>query len=441
MKIRIGEIFRVSRAAENPEAGGLRSYFDLTRSAHPTSADVNKGIWAYKDVVHRATGQKRTPAILLHSNTFKEGSAATPWVDITESDLGYAFYNGDNRQSGRRPTDAPGNRLLSRVQALYNDPQLRQLAPPILLFTQHDVEGSRKGYRRFAGYGVPTRHVLVSQQERGTGRYFTNLAMELCLFRLDTENEEFDWNWIDHRRDSDLPVDLTLSAAPAAWRAWVREGDAAIEKCRRRVARRRVTSVASQLSYSDSDRSLLSQISSCFGDNPHAFEGLASLVAERVIGHGCRRAWVTRRAGDGGVDFVARLDVGSQFSRMGVVILGQAKCIAPTSSVSGRDLARLVARLQRGWFGVFVTTGAFSAAAQLELHEDGYPVVLINGQRLAREIRTLLNIEGVTLTDLLHRERLWYDANLRAMDPARALEDLMFTPQLAVDSDPERTSQ
>ena len=190
-------------------------------------------------------------------------------------------------------------------------------------------------------------------------------------------------------------------------------------------------------SYSESDRTLLTELSKRFGQNPHAFEGLASLIAERVIGHGCRRAWVTRRSADGGVDFVSRLDVGSEFSRMAVVVLGQAKCLAPTSSVNGKDLARLVARLQRGWFGVFVTTGVFSSSAQQELHEDQYPVVLINGTRVAREVRTLLTTEGVTLPELLERERRWYDRNLRALNPRRALDDIMFTPQLNLGSEGE----
>ncbi len=432
MKIRIGEVFRVSRTAGGAASGGRRSYFDLTRGARPTSADVNKGIWAYKDITERAGGRKRTPAVLLHSNPLKEGTEATPWIDLVEPDLGYAFYNGDNRRSGQHPAAAPGNSLLTRLQALYTDPALRKEAPPILLFEQQEIDGNRKGYRQFSGYGVPSRYVLISQREKGSSRYFTNLGVELSLFRLDAENEEFDWSWIDKRRDPSQSAEDVLRAAPKAWRNWVLEGESAIEKCRRRVARQRVVSTASQLEYSDSDKTLVQEVASCFSANPHAFEGLATLIAERVIGHGCRRAWVTRRSADGGVDFVCRLDVGSEFSRMAVVVLGQAKCVAPTSAVAGRDLARLVARLQRGWFGVFVTTGVYSASAQQELHEDRYPVVLVNGKRLARELRMLLTTEGVSLTELLDRERRWYDANLRALNPTRALDDLMFNPQVSV---------
>ena len=58
--------------------------------------------------------------------------------------------------------------------------------------------------------------------------------------------------------------------------------------------------------------------------------------------------------------------------------------------------------------------------------------MLINGTRLVRELRTLLTTEGVTLDELLKRERQWYELNLRALDPRRALDDVMFTPQLNV---------
>src|SRR4051812_32784065 len=101
MKIRIGEVFRVSRTPAHATSSASRSYLELTRGRHGTSADVNKGIWAYKDVTEPSDGRRRTPAILLHSNPFKEGSESTPWVDIVEADLGYAFYNGDNRTSGQ----------------------------------------------------------------------------------------------------------------------------------------------------------------------------------------------------------------------------------------------------------------------------------------------------------------------------------------------------
>jgi hypothetical protein len=437
MKIRVGQVFRVSHRPENCTPDSKQTcacYIELTAGKHSSAADVQKGIWAYKDVGEAGQLFRRIPAILLHSNPLKEGSEVAPWVDIIESDLGYAIYNGDNRKSSLRPFDTRGNALLSHVQSFYADPALRKFAPPVLLFTQREIDSNRKGYREFSGYGVPTHYMLVSQREKDSDRYFTNLMVELALFRLDLENEIFDWNWIDCRRNATLTADEVLNSAPSAWKLWVREGEAALEKCRRRVARHRVTSTREQMDYSEKDKALVSEVAAYFATCPHAFEGLASLIAERVIGRNCKRGWVTKRSVDGGVDFVCRLDLGASFSRVPVVVLGQAKCLSSlSSSVSGRDIARLVARLQRGWIGVFVTTGVFSRSVQEELYEDKYPVIMINGKRLATELRLLLEQEGVSIAELLKQEKNWYENNLQPLEASRILDDTIFGTRLVFD--------
>jgi hypothetical protein len=431
VKIRIGQVFRVSHRAKR-ETGvpeDPAGYTELTRGGQGSGADVQKGIWAYKPFEEPGQGFDRIPAILLHSNPFKEGTVGTPWVDIIEPDAGYGIYNGDNRRSSVHPLEARGNSLLVRTQRFYDDPELRKFAPPVLLFTQRQVGGNRRGYREFSGYGVPVEFRLVSQREKRSDKYFTNLVVELALFRLDTEDEVFDWEWIDRRRDSGATWDRALSAAPAAWKLWVREGKTAVEKSRRRVAARRIVTAKEQLDCPEADQSLLREVVRYFATRHHAFEGLASLIAVRVIGPGCKRGWVTRRSADGGVDFVCRLDIGSEFSRVPIVVLGQAKC---QRSVSGSDVARLVARLQRGWIGVFVTTGVFSSAVQRELHLDRYPVMLINGKRLARELRLVLTAEGIALKELLDRERIWYEANVQPMEADRILNETSFGTEIGV---------
>ncbi|WP_252274565.1 restriction endonuclease [Nocardioides sp. LMS-CY] len=72
-----------------------------------------------------------------------------------------------------------------------------------------------------------------------------------------------------------------------------------------------------------------------------------------------------------------------------MVVLGQAKCILPSSSVSPEQVARVVARLRRDWIGVYVTTGSFSRQAQVEIIDDQYPVVLISGGTLAAAVRQM----------------------------------------------------
>ena len=57
---------------------------------------------------------------------------------------------------------------------------------------------------------------------------------------------------------------------------------------------------------------------------------------------------------------------------------------------SGRceGYARVASRLQRGYLGVYVTTGQYKVSTQKEVSIDGYPIILING----RQVADLLNM-------------------------------------------------
>ncbi|MBD0843490.1 restriction endonuclease, partial [Streptomyces sp. TRM68416] len=104
-------------------------------------------------------------------------------------------------------------------------------------------------------------------------------------------------------------------------------------------------------------------------------------------------------------------DLGTGLAGTSLVVLGQAKCILPDSLVSAEQIARVVARLRRGWIGIYVTTGAFSEPAQLEMVEDQYPIVLVNGMDLARELRSMArddhgNDLAACLNHLLYDQRV-----------------------------------
>ncbi len=435
MNIRIGEIFRVEwpgNRNKNEVPGKYRSYYELTQGKHTVGADINKGIWAYKEIRETNTKFNRRPAILLHSNPCKEASLDVPWIDIIEPDNGSAIYNGDNRKLST-PSTARGNDLLINLSRFYNTPELRIYAPPILLFTQHITNGNRRGYRQFSGYGIPTKYVLQSQSAKDI--YFTNLVLEIALFNLDKENDSFDWKWIDARRDSSTTAEAALRLAPSAWKLWVLQGDDVIEHCRRKVARNRVVCSKDQLPETNGDIELLEKLVAAFRPNRYAFEGLAALIAQRVIGNNCVRGWVTKRSGDGGVDFVCRLDVGTGLSRSSMVVLGQAKCTGIKTAVSGHDLARVVARLQRGWLGVYVTTGIFSEPAQEELYADRYPIVLISGKRVVQEIKLIMNTENIGFEELLSRESKWYQEHIEPVDAGRIVDQTMFGTEFTPETD------
>lgn len=54
-----------------------------------------------------------------------------------------------------------------------------------------------------------------------------------------------------------------------------------------------------------------------------------------------------------------------------------------------------------GWLGVYVTTSYFSDPVQHEVIEDEYPLVLVHGLRIAREVNKLLFASGKSLESFL----------------------------------------
>jgi hypothetical protein len=119
---------------------------------------------------------------------------------------------------------------------------------------------------------------------------------------------------------------------------------------------------------------------------------------------------------------VGRLDVGEGFATAKLVVLGQAKCEQPSRATSAQDVARTVARLRRGWLGVYVTTSYFSPEAQREFAEDAYPLVLVNGRQVAEIVQGLALIDGYRDIDLwLDRVDAGYADRLRLRSPEEIL--------------------
>ena len=159
----------------------------------------------------------------------------------------------------------------------------------------------------------------------------------------------------------------------------------------------------------------------------HGFELLASKV---VSGHISRNGgkfiegWVTRGTGDGGVDFVGRLDIGSGFSKVKIIVLGQAKCENPDRPTNGVHISRTVSRLKRGWIGAYVTTSFFSEPMQREIIEDQYPLLTINGAELAKEVLILVESSGLeTVSNYLNRLDDEFELRISSRAPEDILEE------------------
>jgi hypothetical protein len=107
-----------------------------------------------------------------------------------------------------------------------------------------------------------------------------------------------------------------------------------------------------------------------------------------------------------------------------LVVLGQAKCVSEAAPpASGLDLARTVARLDRGWVGAFVTTGFFSEQAQREVIGDRFPLMLLSGRHVGESVVKEAALQGASVSDYLASIDAAYDSRISGRLPSEVLAD------------------
>ncbi|MCX5213153.1 restriction endonuclease [Kitasatospora sp. NBC_00240] len=389
----MGDVLRYTAAKDTAPAAidGFGNFYFVTDSPGQKRALLEAGINAMAKV--KTSEGMRRPAVMIRSSPWKAGSEQTPWHDVFDVTNGHVRYFGDHKPDTTKPVGSTtGNAALLEAFDSHQAPTAvgRAAAAPLLLFRSVSKNGKVKGHVEFCGVGLIERAERVLQWGGPDRTTFTNYVFDLVVVDLAAEDDKLDWDWVTARRDPGRSDAEVLKLAPAAWREWVKHGHSVLPKVRRRVARAQVVKVRDQKPATGSKvEADLQAVYKRFDDDKHAFEVLAAIVAAKVMrasGHSYDEGWLTRRSGDGGADFVGRLDLGSGLAGTKLVVLGQAKCIKPGTLVAAEQIARVVARLRRGWIGVYVTTGSYSEPAQLEMVEDQYPVVLINGQDLIKEL-------------------------------------------------------
>ncbi|MFC5290644.1 restriction endonuclease [Actinokineospora guangxiensis] len=410
-------------SADEPVVDGYPNVHHLLAAQDGVRISLSSGINLTKKV--GATDGPRRPVLVLRSSPWKAGQESTPWHDVYDLDNGYVRYYGDHKvDDGLAFGSSRGNAALAETRTAHGGvtPDERLQAVPLLLLRSVTVGKVVKGHVEFCGLAVMERLEYVVQRDPRSSRSFANFAFDLAVLNLAEDGDQLDLRWLDDRRDTSLSSAETLRFAPKAWREWIELGEPALPRLRRRVATSKVRTAAEQRPTPGSaeDR-LLGKIYQHFDRNKHQFELLASQVAGSLLrsrGGVYHEGWVTRGSGDGGADFVGRLDAGGGDAMVRLVVLGQAKCILPTNSVSAEQIARVVARLRRGWIGVYVTTGVFSRAAQLEIIEDQYPILLIDGRHLSDEVRRMSFIShGGDVDALLDDISATYASKISARRP------------------------
>lgn len=394
----IGTVYRYSssNSVDVPVIDELPNLLFHTNTPGENKTLLEAGINPIRAV--KTSEGPRTPAILISSSTHKQGSKDTPWQDEFDVDNGYIKYYGDNKSIGD-PSKAPGNAYILDQFQLHknNSVESRLKAVPFIFFRSIKVGERVKGNRVFQGAGLLRSAELVTQFQKDIG-YFTNYVFEFDVLDMRKDFEIFSWDWISARRNPNLTNSTTLELAPKSWQSWVSEGEISRDKLIRRVHKITAISKHDQIpALGSREDKCLGEIYKFYDGRKHHFELLASKVVANLIrqsGGVYKEGWITQGSGDGGIDFVGRIDLGLGFSKVEVIVLGQAKCEAYSTPTNGVHLARTVARLKRGWIGAYVTTSFFSERSQHEISEDSYPLITVNGLELARETLKLVELTG-----------------------------------------------
>jgi hypothetical protein len=430
MELQIGDVLRYKKPScyKNQLEDDYLNFHFLIHMNDIKNLQLEKGINPGAALNTLDCGKVR-PAILISTSPNKKGTAETPWQDFYDSDNGHIRYFGDNKEPSKDPAQALGNKALLEAFKLSQSHDIaeRLKAPPILFFKRVSVNGVAKGYPMFMGLGIINSVDLLSQWDNKLQRSFTNYAFDFTVLCMAKEHDIFEWDWINSRREEGFSVLETNKLAPASWKIWLNEGANSLNKIRRRVSKLLVVKKEHQKpEIGTSQEILLQKVYKFYDGKKHNFEALAEWVAERVIGQELgiyQQGWITQGSSDGGADFIGKVALGSGFSKVELIVLGQAKCESLSTPTGGNHIARTVARLKRGWVGVYVTTSYFSDAVQREVIEDKYPIILINGLRISEEISKFLHDseEHTSLDDFLNSMDKLYPTRLKQRQPEEIL--------------------
>ncbi|MEM7157036.1 MAG: restriction endonuclease [Myxococcota bacterium] len=320
------------------------------------------------------TGNDGTLVALVLVSTHVAVATYNPWEDIVEPLQGRVWYWGDAKaHASKRRDDWQGNRYLAQIWEDINEGRWSKV-PPILHFSK-----PAKGLVRFTGLCVLTDLRDAWMEDKGMRVRNYNATLDILPV------DKVPVAWIRARKHG---VDMKV---PPEWAAYATTG-----KHERLLAyAKQVRSQQEQLpEAASSQRALLHDLNQL---DPFKFERLVVRAFQSMeVSHDISQ---TRRSRDGGFDFLGSFQLPPPLSYR-IAMKGEVKRYDPERhGVGPRDVARLVARLQRGEHGVFATNSYFTRQAQAEVLEDRYPVELIHGGRLAGMLAKVGAVKGGKLDD------------------------------------------
>lgn len=296
-----------------------------------------------------------------------------PWEDIIDYSSGYIHYWGDAKFDNEKEYDEfRGNKHLKNVHHKILENKLSEV-PPILHFSK-----VKSGVVKFNGLCILSGLELTWFEDKGNPT--KNYRCELTI--LDTESVSVDW--LHDRVECEDPKLLDTNA-PKAWKDYINGNVRRLDIWSKSVLKRE-----DQLPPENSKEAIL--LESLSNLTPTQFE---AVVVElfRNLPHVNHKIVRTRPTADGGFDFFGQFTIPHPI-KYEIEFLGEAKKYSRSNAVQPKHVSRLVARLNRGQFGLFVTTSYYTRQTQKEVLEDGYPVKLFAGNDLVNILQELRLVEN-----------------------------------------------
>jgi len=323
-----------------------------------------------------ANGISELPSCIILVTTALNTASHNPWDDIIDHENGEIIYWGDAKHCDKRKIDEfKGNKAIRAIYdcILKNE---KEYVPPILHFSK-----PRSGYVVFNGLCVLDKLELSWFEDRGKPVH--NYRLHLTIL----DCAEVSIMWLHNRVKSQNCAELRVDA-PKAWNQYLR-GD----KRKLELWKSKVKSKEEQLPSIDSVESKV--LESICEMKPIEFEAVV-VALFRQMNSFTHSIYRTRLTGDGGFDFYGSF-IFPRPMNYNITFLGEAKKYSRKNRVEPTHVSRLVARLARGEYGIFVTTSYFSKQAQEEVIKDNYPIKLISGIDLINIMKELGILRKSTL--------------------------------------------
>ena len=315
------------------------------------------------------------PAYIILVTHDVTGGHLNPWDDIIDLSNAEILYWGDAK-SHRTKTidDFKGNAVLRLIYDYVLEGTL-DLIPPILHFSK-----PKPGVVIFNGLCVLDRLDIswFDDHDEPVSNYHAKLTILDC--------GEVSIDWLHHRVHCSSIASLDAHEnCPTAWLDYKKGRKRPID-----IWVKRIRTVAKQLPQEGSaDDKILNQLTKLA---PYKFEEVIVALFQELtdITHHVAK---TKSTGDGGFDFFGTFKLPKP-TGYEIRFRGEVKRYAKSTAVDPKSVSRLVARLSRQEYGIFVTTSYFTEQAQREVLNDGYPVHLVSGIDLIQMFKYLRLVSG-----------------------------------------------